>query len=328
MRRSATTTSSSPSAPGSPSSASRGRPSTRSPCTRWPTRSGCGTTCSQRWDEADRDPSLVDDGALNVVVVGGGPTGIETAGALAELYRSNFAEDYPAIPQDQARIILVEAGPALLSMFAPSIRSYTKKALEKRGVEVMLGEVVSLGRADPGHAEVGHGPRRPHAGLGRRPAGQPARRRPRRRPAAAATASRPSPDLSLDGPARGVRGGRHRLDHRHEDRRRAAAARLGRAPGRRAGRARTSPAWSRARTPSRSRTTTRGRWRRSAGARRSSRPRAGTRSRARPPSLAWGAVHLALLSTGEDRAKAVVDWTWAGFTHERSGRISVRTDTD
>ena len=44
--------------------------------------------------------------------------------------------------------------------------------------------------------------------------------------------------------------------------------------------------------------------------------------------LAWGAVHLALLSTGEDRAKAVVDWAWAGFTHERSGRISVQTDGD
>ena len=44
--------------------------------------------------------------------------------------------------------------------------------------------------------------------------------------------------------------------------------------------------------------------------------------------LAWGAVHLALLSTGEDRAKALVDWTWAGFTHERPGRITVRTDQD
>ena len=43
--------------------------------------------------------------------------------------------------------------------------------------------------------------------------------------------------------------------------------------------------------------------------------------------LAWGAVHLALLSTGEDRAKAVVDWTWAVSTHERAGRITVRTDT-
>ena len=79
-----------------------------------------------------------------MVVVGGGPTGIETAGALAELYRSNFAEDYPAIAQDRARIILVEAGPALLPMFASSIRSYTKKALEKRGVEVMLGDVASI----------------------------------------------------------------------------------------------------------------------------------------------------------------------------------------
>ena len=39
--------------------------------------------------------------------------------------------------------------------------------------------------------------------------------------------------------------------------------------------------------------------------------------------LAWGAVHLALLSTGEDRAKAIVDWTWSGFTHERAARISV-----
>ena len=48
----------------------------------------------------------------------------------------------------------------------------------------------------------------------------------------------------------------------------------------------------------------------------------------RAASLAWGAVHLALLSTGEDRAKAVVDWTWAGFTHERPGRISVRTEQD
>ena len=45
-------------------------------------------------------------------------------------------------------------------------------------------------------------------------------------------------------------------------------------------------------------------------------------------SLAWGAVHLALLSTGEDRGKAVVDWTWAGFTHDRAQRMTVRTDRD
>ena len=46
----------------------------------------------ERWEAADKDPSLVEDGALNVVVVGGGPTGVETAGALAELYRADLAE--------------------------------------------------------------------------------------------------------------------------------------------------------------------------------------------------------------------------------------------
>ena len=48
----------------------------------------------------------------------------------------------------------------------------------------------------------------------------------------------------------------------------------------------------------------------------------GRTMKGRAASLAWGAVHLALLSTGEDRAKAVVNWTWAGFTHDRPGRIT------
>ena len=43
-------------------------------------------------------------------------------------------------------------------------------------------------------------------------------------------------------------------------------------------------------------------------------------------ALAWGSVHLALLSTGEDRAKAMVNWTWAGFTHERPSRITVERE--
>ena len=45
-------------------------------------------------------------------------------------------------------------------------------------------------------------------------------------------------------------------------------------------------------------------------------------------SLAWGAVHLALLSTGEDRAKALIDWTWAGFSHGRANRIVVDREDD
>ncbi len=74
------------------------------------------------WEDADRDRSLVDAGALNVAIVGGGPTGVESAGALAELYRQDFAKDYPGVPPDKARIVLLEAGDDLLGMFRSDIR--------------------------------------------------------------------------------------------------------------------------------------------------------------------------------------------------------------
>jgi NADH dehydrogenase len=93
----------------------------------------------ERWETADKDPSVVDDGALTVVVVGGGPTGVETAGALAELYRDNFTTDYPGLPQEKARIVLVEAGEEIFAMFKPNLREYAREALEKRTVEVMTG---------------------------------------------------------------------------------------------------------------------------------------------------------------------------------------------
>src|SRR6476661_2360925 len=95
----------------------------------------------RKWEAADRDPALIADGALNIVIVGGGPTGVESAGALAELYHSNFADDYRGIPQDAAHLTLVEAGPVLFSMFKPDIRTYTQKALAKRDVDPLLGSL-------------------------------------------------------------------------------------------------------------------------------------------------------------------------------------------
>ena len=81
----------------------------------------------ERWEAADKDPSLIEDGALNVVIVGGGPTGVESAGAIAELYRALFVKDYPDIPQEKAEILLVEAGPEIFTMFKPSLRKYAGK---------------------------------------------------------------------------------------------------------------------------------------------------------------------------------------------------------
>src|SRR4029453_4515070 len=63
----------------------------------------------ERFEVADADPTVVEDGELTFVVVGGGPTGVETAGALAELFSVVFRADYPTIPLPRARVILAGA---------------------------------------------------------------------------------------------------------------------------------------------------------------------------------------------------------------------------
>jgi NADH dehydrogenase len=90
-------------------------------------------------EATDKDPSLVDDGALTFVVIGGGPTGVELSGALAELLHIELIEDYPNLPVERARVMLVNHGSSLLEMFKPKLREYAKKALEQRDVVVALG---------------------------------------------------------------------------------------------------------------------------------------------------------------------------------------------
>jgi NADH dehydrogenase len=80
---------------------------------------------------------------LNFVVVGGGPTGVEMAGAIAELAKRALASDFRCIDPRCARIILVEAGPRLLAPFAPSLSEAARRSLEQLGVEVRLGAVVT-----------------------------------------------------------------------------------------------------------------------------------------------------------------------------------------
>jgi NADH dehydrogenase len=80
---------------------------------------------------------------LNFVIVGGGPTGVEMAGAIAELANRALAKDFRSIDPRCARIILVEAAPRLLTPFDPSLSEAAKRSLEQLGVEVRLGEAVT-----------------------------------------------------------------------------------------------------------------------------------------------------------------------------------------
>jgi NADH dehydrogenase len=280
----------------------------------------------RKWEAADRDPALVEDGALNIVVVGGGPTGIESAGALAELYRSNFAQDYRGIPQHKARIVLVEAGAALMAMFRSDIRSYTQKALEKRGVEVLLGEVVASveptrvtlksGRVIEAHTLVWG------AGLQASPLVESLGvelQHGNRVPA--------EPDLSVAGHPEVFAVGDIAwiTDSKTNDvlpQLGSVALQAGEQAGENIARLVAGKDTEPFVYHDKGTMATIGR-----GAA-VMQTRGGHTLKGKTASLAWGAVHLALLSTGEDRAKAVVDWTWAGFTHERAGRISVRTDQD
>jgi NADH dehydrogenase len=75
---------------------------------------------------------------LTFVVVGAGPTGVELAGSLAELARATLRSEYRHIDPATARIILVDAGPRLLSSFPENLSAYAKHALEGLGVEIIL----------------------------------------------------------------------------------------------------------------------------------------------------------------------------------------------
>jgi NADH dehydrogenase len=94
------------------------------------------------FEAVDKDPALIDDGALTFCVVGGGPTGVETAGAIAEMLHAELKEDYPNLPVERGEVHLYEASPHLLGPFKANLQAYAKKELEEIGVQVHLGEGV------------------------------------------------------------------------------------------------------------------------------------------------------------------------------------------
>jgi len=279
----------------------------------------------ERWEEADREPSLIEDGALNVVIVGAGATGVESAGALAELYRTNLAEDFPKVPQDKARLFLVEAGDAVLPMFKKSLQTYARKALEKRTVEISLGEVVEKiertrvhlksGTVLNAHTLVwGAGLQASSLAAGLGLELQHGGRIPT------------EPDLTVAGhPEVFVAGD---IGWITDTKTKKVLPQLGSVAlqagehaganiARRLDGKKTEPF----KYLDKGTMATIGR-----KAAVVQMPH-GRSMKGATAWLAWGAVHLALLSTGEAKARAVLDWTWAGFTHERAGRIVV-DDTD
>jgi NADH dehydrogenase len=80
---------------------------------------------------------------LTFVIVGGGPTGVELAGAIVELVYQNLRGEFRRFDTREARVLLIEAGPRLLPAFAPDLSAYALKALARLGVEVRLGCAVT-----------------------------------------------------------------------------------------------------------------------------------------------------------------------------------------
>jgi NADH:ubiquinone reductase (H+-translocating) len=91
------------------------------------------------FDAADRDPRLIDRGALTFVVVGGGATGVEITGALADFVNTVVPEEYHDLAVHQTRIHLVDHGNALLAPFSDKAHEYAAKVLQRDGVRLHLG---------------------------------------------------------------------------------------------------------------------------------------------------------------------------------------------
>ncbi len=97
----------------------------------------------KQFELASAKPELQETGTLNFVIVGGGPTGVEMAGALSELFDRVLPKDYPELDLSKAKIILVEMTDKLLAPYSTETQIYTKETLEKYGVELRFNTTVA-----------------------------------------------------------------------------------------------------------------------------------------------------------------------------------------
>ncbi|MGH9106848.1 MAG: NAD(P)/FAD-dependent oxidoreductase [Acidimicrobiales bacterium] len=107
------------------------------------------------WEAADADPNPGTQAAMTVVLIGGGPTGVELAGAISELMSVNLARDYRNLDASQARVVLVEMSDHLLVGFAPRLQREALNTLRAKGVEVALGAKLAAATATGARLEDG-----------------------------------------------------------------------------------------------------------------------------------------------------------------------------
>jgi NADH dehydrogenase len=112
------------------------------------------TRIIQAFEEADRNPKLVDEGAIDFIIVGGGPTGVEVAGALSEMINTTMVHEFPSLAP-RAKVRLINHGKELLTMFADKGHAYAARILKKDGVELLLG--VGVKAIGPGHVTLSDG---------------------------------------------------------------------------------------------------------------------------------------------------------------------------
>jgi NADH:ubiquinone reductase (H+-translocating) len=97
----------------------------------------------QQFELASIHPELIDEGILNFVIVGGGPTGIEMAGALLELFDIVLPGDYPEVDMKKVKVILLESSDEVLTPYTPRSRTYAVEVLRRRGADIRLNSRVS-----------------------------------------------------------------------------------------------------------------------------------------------------------------------------------------
>jgi NADH dehydrogenase len=110
------------------------------------------------FEKAELSPDSIDRAReMTIVVIGGGPTGVELAGAIIELLRKTLSGEYRCIDPAKSRVILIEAGPRLLPTFPERLSAVARKSLEAMGVEVRTGTAVT--ECDEGGVTLANGER-------------------------------------------------------------------------------------------------------------------------------------------------------------------------